>query len=616
MRSTAALLVALTNLAAVATAAVLAATGASAQGLSSRVLFAGTPDCERTREFEALLGAHFTSVVTTDYQGFDPALASDFEVVVLDWDARLGDGTNGLPPRLPQLPASWDRATVLVGAPGLAAVAALESKLVNLCTCLEHAAHDVAMEHPILAGPLPVVLDAVEIDVPPSYRAWPGGESLGATLPAWRVQTLELVDGAQPGAVADPLGFLDSPDAEIVASGLNSKGPRSIAIARHGSLVLWGFQAPPSQLTESARAAFVNTVAWASLHDRAPRLVRRVAPSRDELRLAVLRAHGLADEHAREVAHVERLLARRAELLAARRERELDAGERAELLWTPHDPPTFEAFARERLLRWFGADLVARVGTDPAAYAAFVDEHIEQVVPAPDGQGFALDEHALALGLSNRSRDDLFEAAAILTEAREAGDEARAAQALAFLQRATLQDFATEEQWLAWLEPREERLFHSDVGGHRFFEVPLPPGPVEPPEPGAEKVAFAASLVEDEQGLALVVRARIAEGWHLYARVGPGSAYRATSLAAELPAGLVADGDWLRPPARPYAGQPATAVFEGAVRFRLPLTRAGALDTADLGAVSISYQVCDAQRCLAPTTVRVPVVDRRADAGG
>lgn len=96
--------------------------------LPQRVLYAGTPDCERSRQFLALLGEHFAAVEFTDYSGFAPQRAEGFDVVVLDAHVRPTERSIGLPLR-PELPDDYDRATVLIGAGGVNVAESFESKL-------------------------------------------------------------------------------------------------------------------------------------------------------------------------------------------------------------------------------------------------------------------------------------------------------------------------------------------------------------------------------------------------------------------------------------------------------------------------------------------------------
>src|SRR5262245_20140999 len=104
------------------------------------------------------------------------------------------------------------------------------------------------LDHPIFQG---VELDRDEVATPKSYANYPEGKDLPAKMPVWRVQRGKLAAEVDYGIVSDPYGFEDSPDAEFISSGVNSKGPGSVALGRHASLFLWGFAGDPTQMTES-----------------------------------------------------------------------------------------------------------------------------------------------------------------------------------------------------------------------------------------------------------------------------------------------------------------------------------------------------------------------------
>jgi len=61
-----------------------------------------------------------------------------------------------------------------------------------------------------------------------------------------------------PRLVSNPCGFGEAADEEIISSGLNKKGPESVARARHGNFFLWGFSVSPRGMTPEARRCFVN----------------------------------------------------------------------------------------------------------------------------------------------------------------------------------------------------------------------------------------------------------------------------------------------------------------------------------------------------------------------
>ena len=78
-------------------------------------------------------------------------------------------------------------------------------------------------------------------------------DTSGENLKVWKVETKSF-PAIDPGLVYHPYGFEDSPDAELIASGLNSKDPHAIALARQGNFFLWGFSASPSDMTFDAQA--------------------------------------------------------------------------------------------------------------------------------------------------------------------------------------------------------------------------------------------------------------------------------------------------------------------------------------------------------------------------
>jgi len=149
--------------------------------------------------------------------------------------------------------------------------------------CLARSAHGLVPNHPIFRGPFPVGLQFDEEPTPANYRHFPDGVALPATLPVWRVDTTDYTrdKSLQPGAVASGYGFADSPDAEVIANGINSKGPGGVALGRHASFFLWGFAAEPTRMTPAGRNAFLNAICYVQRFDHEPMLVQRKASGRE-----------------------------------------------------------------------------------------------------------------------------------------------------------------------------------------------------------------------------------------------------------------------------------------------------------------------------------------------
>ncbi len=97
----------------------------------------------------------------------------------------------------------------------------------------------------------------------------------------WRVQTEGYQDGSRQliGLVSDFNGFLDSPDTEVLSSGVNTKGPSSVAIGRHGNFLQWGFAASPTWMTDEAKLVFVNAIHYIAKFDGQAPVARKVRGS-------------------------------------------------------------------------------------------------------------------------------------------------------------------------------------------------------------------------------------------------------------------------------------------------------------------------------------------------
>ncbi|MFO0847812.1 MAG: hypothetical protein U0871_04515 [Gemmataceae bacterium] len=79
-----------------------------------RVLYVGAPSSPRGQAYAKFLATHFTHAEAANRDGFDPARATAFDVVLLDWSQ---DDRGAKPPLGPK--DKWARPTVLLGSAGL-----------------------------------------------------------------------------------------------------------------------------------------------------------------------------------------------------------------------------------------------------------------------------------------------------------------------------------------------------------------------------------------------------------------------------------------------------------------------------------------------------------------
>jgi hypothetical protein len=273
----------------------------------------------------------------------------------------------------------------------------------------------VAPTHDIFHKPLKVKLEWEERPMPANYRHWPGGEQLGKTIKVWKVQTKKFPE-IDPGLVSDPYGFDDSPDAEVISSGLNSKAPNSVTLARHGNFFLWGFSAQPSDMTPEARKCFVNSICYIKQFDGQKPLVRRNTGGRQ---------------------------------------------------WALVYAGYLKSIKDEKFLeQLFPEDLRKRFGSDAEKYLQYYQDNLEYLHPSPSDGKLLVDDDVKDLGLSNRKVELLDRCVSML----EKGQKSEVA--LRILKRYTNERFTEGRDWKAWLEKNRGRLFFSDVGGFKFFIAP------------------------------------------------------------------------------------------------------------------------------------------------
>jgi hypothetical protein len=563
-----------------------------------KVLYAGDLKSERTKDFQTYLKSHFTEVGLADYLTLTEDATKKYEVILLDW--------SGLPPRtetngtrsfvVPKLGPDYDRPTVLIGGGSLGVGRQFQLKVDDLCVCLGDAAHGIRTAHTIFHKPYEIHVKFTDRPTPAEYRVWPEGEQLGATIKVWKVQerawSIDKPDdfSVTPGMVADSYGFTDSPDAEIIAAGINTKSPESVAIGRHANFLLWGFYGSPSNLTPEARKCFVNAICYVKQFDGQRPLVHKAKGPWRSRRWALYFAfyyQSMSD-----------------------RERFVNSQPEA----TRRDPAKIDELHRTRMEQCrdlFSKELQERLGSDPKRYVAYYRDNMEFLFPNNGTRGvtFAVDEDVKALGLSNRNITLLERCIAML----EQGD--RTDLALRVMKRYTTESFSSAAAWKAWLDAHRTRLYFTDIGGFKFLVAPESSVRTTTQEGGksltseqdAERPVSASAELRPAkvcpgEELELVVRIRIAPVWHIYSIGKSGGPGVPTTLKLKLPKGVEADAEWAGPdPIRAADGQTA---YEGAIELRRRLRIAGnfAAESIDV-ACEVGYQACNAFSCQLPTRV-------------
>jgi hypothetical protein len=276
------------------------------------------------------------------------------------------------------------------------------------------AAHVESLDHEVYRTPFAVQPPVETWNTPSNYRGYPGGDKLPDKMKVWLVQrTGEKVSGV----VMAGYGFTDSPDAEIIALGVNlGKNYGAVGIGRHGNFLQWGYMAPPSKMTEAGRNLFLNCVHYIRRFEGKTPLVRRVAMDR-----------------------------RNAPLLAGLVDRL--SGDR-----------------KQFFLDTFPEELYEKYKSNSKGLAEYYQSNLEWVY---QDKVLRVDDELKSLGVdSNRKIETLQRLIALLDDA------SKAVTAKKLLTRYTNVSFDTPQQWRQWLDANKDRIYFTDVGGYKFLVVP------------------------------------------------------------------------------------------------------------------------------------------------
>lgn len=409
-------------------------------------------------------------------------------------------------------------------------------------------AHGLDAEHEIFRSPYAVDLTFEQMDTPSHYRKYVDGAELGDKIPVWRVH--DELPYTNVGLVADGYRFEDSPDAELISGGINSKNPGAVALGRQGNWFLWGFCAAPDEMRESARLVFLNVLAYMKHFDGERALGNRVSRARDwALNYARLYQAERRDE----------VLTRRfGSLLLQKSRRESEA---------------FEGWLRDNLAYLYSA----RREVEFEQAGRQVREMVDLFVLDVDAQSLEIPNWDLAL--LERCVGDL-----------ERGEHEE--RALRLLDRYTdEQHGADAAAWRSWLDENRTRLYFSDALGYRFFvhERGDAARPLEVQGLELDDPVGVEAMASDRE---LRVMVDIAPPWYLHAPGGD----EAMPIRVD-----IAPGSGFEPAGKLVVVADADGHVRGRSEFVLPLRRVS--DGEGLRA-ALSYQACDQTRCLPPHQVR------------
>lgn len=129
-----------------------------------------------------------------------------------------------------------------------------------------------------------------------------------------------------------------------------------------------------------------------------------------------------------------------------------------------------------------------------------------------------------------------------------------------------------------------------------------------PSSPLAAAAAITPAKVQAGDTVTFAIRAKTADTWHIYAFDHAGVVVP-TKLKLELPADLVAEGEWTAPDAVPYPSIQPSLVFEGDLMFQHTLQIAdGAAPGPREVKCQFGYQTCNESFCNPPTSMELSAI--------
>ncbi|MCB9877877.1 MAG: hypothetical protein H6835_09775 [Planctomycetes bacterium] len=397
-------------------------------------------------------------------------------------------------------------------------------------------------EHTIFRAPFAVELQLEDTPSPDNFQKWQPG--FPDTVRTFEVFTASG-DKDEPGLVTGDGGFEDVPDAERILGGINMKGPQYAAIARHGSLVMWGFHSTPERLTDTGRRLYLNTLAYAVAHKGALVETLRLRPVRDDLDRALGIFLGL------------------------------------------YPPERRLGMVR----RHIGGEAVPpELVTDEALRARWLAERRPFLHPIDDGSNWetayqlAVDVQARELGVANDAPAFLDAIAArLLADADDALAAALLARYVPGVAPAALR---------GWLREHRDALYFTEAGGWQWRVRGERATSPRLRRVGDERDGLVR-LDADVSATTLTITMRIAEGWHAWSPKAVGQEPVAVAILPDSAFEVAGDLDW---------SDDGHGMLDGYCQIKVPIRRVAAGDRLH---VAVTYTICDASTCKPPRTVEL-----------
>jgi len=596
----------------------------------------------RKASFMALLNKYFTRVKCIDASEYEASMSDGFDVTIIDGtpkklkDEWIENDEKGNPVayhKAQYLPDNFNRAVITIADATDNMGRSLGSKLDWYCLCLSGYAHSTNFDHPIFKGPYKVKPKMEMRKTPAEAKTYTYlcDEPLPETMPMWSVQTkdYENTPGYRIGLVSREDGFFDSPDVEFISGGVSSKSIGAVAIGRHGNFFSWGFAASPTDMTEAGRMAFVNAVVYMKQFNGQTPIARKfndAIATRNHARfMKYVFSNDFYNEYVETVKKTQTFLNNMRDSLT---EVKKNGGVLTESQEAIMQMPRQQIPSRAQILSQYGGSLYKTFGDDKEAVNEYLDKNIDYLYPDANPFNVNIDTDAKLLGIANNNKQLLNKAIGML----ERGEDTDVANRI--LTRYTLCRFTSPQEWRAWYDKYQDKLFFTESGGWLFLvnsrekdvvgndysvlkkekeaqvnaaipapEQPKQASPMAQPSKTTPVVLDANAETLPDGNKAIVITSNIFTGFHIYAKVAETDPFIETKISIELPEGYETDGAMQLPSVMLLNKESKTTVYSGENSF-VQKIKGNGNGTAK---ITIEYQCCDDSVCYPPQTETLEV---------
>ncbi|WP_282135771.1 hypothetical protein [Seonamhaeicola maritimus] len=429
----------------------------------------------RMPAFKNLLDTYFTKVTTVDARDYNETMSGQHDVTIFDQaptpikervinkDPETGAFLSMKPAKY--VSDDFNNAAIFIGHTSSTIGASLGSKLDWYCLCLDRHAHHIKTEHDIFKSPFKTKITLEKRETPDGVlKAFDGG-NVPKKIQMWEVdkEGYEEGKGFRVGMVARGWGFEDSPNSEIISSGVCTKQKTAVALGRHGNFFLWGFAGSPDYMTEEAKVVFANAVVYTNKRKDDKLIVRkyneRIATKQYIDEMLFYTTKPSYDSYVKAYKGFNASALEQKKKLKGKKEAGEKLTQMEEMML--NSKPQVILDRAGYLKKNIGRNSWSSITTlDTLKIRKYLKENRDYFFSEPAGfYDLKVDEDIKSLGIANTDIKLVDKAISMLETNTETD------KAYRILLRYTLESFKTAKEWRAWFNKNHKDMFFSETGG-------------------------------------------------------------------------------------------------------------------------------------------------------